>query len=214
MPRELNSDELKGVLRGGPHTGPAPAFNGGDLVDVAYAELDAPVGRLLLAATVRGLVRLAYTDTGIDPLLEELAARVSPRVLRAPARLDQARRQLEEYFEGRRNSFELPLDLALTRGFSRRVLEVAAEIPFGAVSTYAEVARQAGSPRGARAAGNALGRNPIPIVVPCHRVLHSGGGLGGYTGGLHRKQLLLALESPEPGPGSPAGQSPGAPAPR
>jgi methylated-DNA-[protein]-cysteine S-methyltransferase len=165
------------------------------LVDVAYAEVDSPVGTLLIAETRRGLVRVAYD--GHHPheqVLQELAEDVSPRVMESPARLDRARRQLEEYFEGRRTQFELPLDWRLTHGFGRRVLEQTASIPYGRVSTYKTVAGQSGSPRAARAAGNALGANPIAIVVPCHRVLHTGGGLGGYGGGLDRKEFLLKLE--------------------
>jgi len=167
------------------------------LIDVAYATLDTPAGTLLLAATGRGLVRLAYLDAGgdEDAVLEQLATRVSPRVLSAPRRLDQPRRELEQYFESARSRFEIPLDWQLTRGFGRRVLEATARIPFGSVSTYRRVAGEAGSPRGAAAASNALGANPLPIVVPCHRVVHSTGGLGGYTGGLDRKRLLLGIES-------------------
>jgi methylated-DNA-[protein]-cysteine S-methyltransferase len=168
------------------------------LVDVAYAVHDSPVGTLLLAATRRGLVRIAYLDAhDSEGVLDELARRVSPRVLRAPRRLDEDRRQLEQYFEGGRKVFELPLDWQLCVGFGRRVLDATARIPFGSVSTYKEIATEAGSPRGSRAAGNALGANPLPIVVPCHRVLHSGGGLGGYTGGLERKRLLLGVEGHE-----------------
>jgi methylated-DNA-[protein]-cysteine S-methyltransferase len=115
-------------------------------------------------------------------------------VLSAPRPVDDARRQLDDYFERRRTGFELPIDWRLTRGFGQRVLRATARIPYGDVSSYQRIAAKAGSPRGQRAAGNALGSNPIPIVVPCHRVLHSGGGLGGYTGGLERKQLLLGVE--------------------
>src|SRR5258708_4796638 len=167
------------------------------LLDVAYATHDSAVGRLLLAATPDGLVRLAYLDGDEqeDAVLEQLAARVSPRILSAPRRLDEPRRELEQYFAGTRNRFEVPIDWQLTRGFGRRVLEATVRIPFGSVSTYKQVAAEAGSPRGSRAAGNALGANPPPIVVPCHRVLHSTGGLGGYTGGVERKRLLLAIES-------------------
>lgn len=166
------------------------------LVDVAYTREDSPVGPLLLACTPAGLVRVAYLgEHNEDAVLEELAARVSPRVLAAPARLDAVRRELEAFFAGARHAFEIPLDWRLCRtGFSRRVLQVTSAIPYGSVSTYALVAGEAGSPRAARAAGNALGANPLPIVVPCHRVLHSNGGLGGYTGGLSIKRTLLSIE--------------------
>ena len=124
-----------------------------------------------------------------------LRRRISPRVLAAPRRLDEPRRELDEYFAAAGARFEIPVDWQLTHGFGRRVLEATARIPFGSVSTYKQVATEAGSPRGSRAAGNALGANPLPIIVPCHRVLHSSGGLGGYTGGLERKRLLLGIES-------------------
>jgi methylated-DNA-[protein]-cysteine S-methyltransferase len=176
----------------------APAASAAGLVDVAYAVHDSPAGRLLLAATPRGLVRVAYLDSSEqEQVLEQLARRVSPRVLLAPRRLDEDRRQLEEYFTGKRKDFELPIDWRLCAGFGRRVLDATARIPFGALSTYKQVATEAGSPRASRAAGNALGANPMPIVVPCHRVVHSTGGLGGYTGGLERKRLLLGVEGHE-----------------
>jgi methylated-DNA-[protein]-cysteine S-methyltransferase len=164
------------------------------LLDVAYATLDSPLGTLLLATTPRGLVRLAYTDGHEDDVLQQLAATVSPRMLASPRKLDEPRRELDEYFAGHRRSFDLALDWSLARGFGRRVLEAATRIPYGSVSTYARVAADAGSPRGSRAAGNALGGNPLPIVVPCHRVVRSGGALGGYTGGVERKRRLLAVE--------------------
>ncbi len=166
------------------------------LLDVAYAIDDSPVGQLLLATTDRGLLRIAYLDDDLPQarVLEALAADVSPRLLEAPRRLDEPRRELEEYFAGRRDQFELPIDWTLVHGFARRVLRATARIPFGSVSTYKQVATEAGSPRASRAAGNALGSNPLPIVVPCHRVVHSGGGLGGYTGGLVRKRTLLHVE--------------------
>ena len=165
------------------------------LIDVAYATLDSPVGTLLLAATPRGLVRLAYLDQGDETdVLEQLADTVSPRVLAAPRRLDEPRRELDQYFAGRRRDFETPLDWRLTRGFGRRVLEATARIPFGSTATYKQVATEAGNALASRAAGNALGANPIPIIVPCHRILHSGGGLGGYTGGVERKRRLLTVE--------------------
>jgi methylated-DNA-[protein]-cysteine S-methyltransferase len=164
------------------------------LLDVAFATAPSPFGDLLIATTRRGLVRLAYPNEPVDEVLTELSGSVSPRVLEAPGRLDEVRRELDEYFEGGRQRFDLRVDLSLTRGFTTRVLRATARIPFGKVSTYREVAGRAGSPRGSRAAGNALGSNPIPIVVPCHRVLHTGGGLGGYTGGIERKRFLLSLE--------------------
>jgi methylated-DNA-[protein]-cysteine S-methyltransferase len=194
------SDPLERALISAARTEPdrlpdlAAAAAAAGLLDVAYATLDSPVGKLLLAATPRGLVRLAYLDDDEDAILEDLAARVSVRVMAAPRALDEPRRELEQYFAGRRRRFELALDWWLTRDFGRRVLKATAEIPYGSVSSYKQVAAAAGSPRGARAAGNALGLNPLPIVVPCHRVVHSGGGLGGYTGGVQRKRLLLAVE--------------------
>jgi methylated-DNA-[protein]-cysteine S-methyltransferase len=162
------------------------------LLDVAYATVDSPLGPLLVAATPRGLVRLSYGAEG--QVLEDLAGRVSPRILEAPARLDEVRRELDEYFDGRRSDFDLPIDWSLSHGFTGKVLRATARIEFGKTSTYAEVAGRAGSPRAVRAAGNALGANPIPVVVPCHRVLRTGGALGGYTGGVERKEFLLRLE--------------------
>lgn len=174
----------------------ADAAAAAGLLDIAYATLDSPVGRLLLATTPVGLARLAYIDPGQEEaVLTDLAARLSPRVLSAPRRLDRPRRELDEYFAGHRREFEMTLDLRLLGHFTKRVLTATAQIPYGAVSTYREVAMLAGSPRGFRAAGNALGSNPLPIVLPCHRVVHSGGGLGGYTGGLARKRTLLAIEN-------------------
>jgi len=166
------------------------------LVDVGYARVDSPLGRLVAAATPQGLVRLAYEDFdgGLDAVLDHLARRVSPRILEAPGRLDAVRRELDEFFAGRREGFDLPLDWSLSTGFTRRVLQATAAIPFGTVSTYRAVAAGAGSPKATRAAGNALSANPLPIVVPCHRVLRTGGGLGGYTGGLDRKEKLLVIE--------------------
>lgn len=196
-----NHEEIRARLAGGtPAVGPDVATRFVEralaerLVDVAYAPLDSPLGRLLVAATDRGLVRLAYEDDRGEGVVEELA-RLSPRVLEAPARLDAARRQLDEYFEGRRVRFELPLDLRFAPGFRARILEAAARIPFGDVRTYRDVAADAGNARAVRAAGNALGANPVPIVVPCHRVVRSDGTLGGYVGGLDRKRFLLDLEA-------------------
>ena len=166
------------------------------LLDIAYATLDSPLGRLLLATTPQGLVRVAYLDyTDEDAVLEDLARRLSPRVLAAAWRLDEPRRELDQYFAGGRHDFDIPLDWRLTQGFARRVLEATARIPYGATATYKQMATEAGNERASRAAGNALGSNPIPIVVPCHRILHSDGGLGAYTGGLDKKRLLLGVES-------------------
>jgi methylated-DNA-[protein]-cysteine S-methyltransferase len=170
--------------------------------DVSYALVDSPVGTLVAASTARGLACLSYEDHqgGVDAVLETLAARISPRILEAPARLDAVRRELDEYFERRRTTFDLPIDWGLVTPFGRRVLQATAAIPFGEVSTYGRIAAEAGNPRAARATGNALGSNPIPIVVPCHRVLHTGGrGIGNYTGGVHRKEALLRLEGVLPG---------------
>ena len=165
------------------------------LLDVAYSSVDSPLGPLVVAATPKGLVRVSYTEfRGEDDVLDDLARRISPRVLEAPAKLDRVRRELDEYFGGRREDFDIPIDWSHLAGFTREVLRATAAIPFGDVSTYAGVAEAAGSPRAVRAAGNALGANPMPVVVPCHRVLRTGGALGGYTGGLERKEFLLRLE--------------------
>jgi len=164
------------------------------LADVSYTSADSPFGTLLLASTRRGLVRLAFPEEDVDSVLDGLAGRISPRIVETPAPLDPVRRELDEYFSGGRHEFALKLDWALIAGFGRRVLRVTSEIPYGGVLSYGEVAAEAGSPRGSRAAGNALGSNPIPIVIPCHRVLRSGGTLGGYGGGVERKRWLLELE--------------------
>ena len=174
----------------------ADAASAAGLLDVAYSLEDSPFGPLLIAASPRGLVMVAYDPD--ERVLERLARRFSPRVLRAPARLEGPRRQLGEYFEGRRHSFELGVDWGVWGGFAQRVLKVTARVPFGEVSSYKAVAAAAGVPAASRAAGNALGANPVPIVVPCHRILRSDGTLGGYTGGLDRKRWLLALEGVEP----------------
>jgi methylated-DNA-[protein]-cysteine S-methyltransferase len=165
------------------------------LTDVSYAFEPSPVGDLLVAVTPRGLIRIAYNGhESAERALEELASKVSPRVVEAPAALDDVRRELDEYFEGKRTGFDIPIDWRLHDGFSRRVLKATSRIPFGKVLSYAQVAEKAGSPRAYRAAGNALGSNRMPIVVPCHRVVASGGKIGGYTGGLERKEYLLHLE--------------------
>jgi methylated-DNA-[protein]-cysteine S-methyltransferase len=166
------------------------------LTDIAYARADSPIGPLAIAATKRGLIRLAFLRDGMseERLATDLAASVSPRVLEAPTLLDEVRRELDQYFSGDRRRFELGVDWRLVRGFGRHVLRATAAIPYGETASYAEVAAEAGNPLAYRAAGTALGRNPIPIVIPCHRVLASGGGLGGYGGGLETKRFLLGLE--------------------
>jgi methylated-DNA-[protein]-cysteine S-methyltransferase len=165
------------------------------LADVAYATVDSPIGDLLVAATERGLVRVSFHTERHDDVLDDLVVRISPRVLEAPERLDEVRRELDEYFEGERRSFELPLDWRLSHGFRSKVLRRLYEnVPYGETASYAEMAAEAGSPRAYRAAGSACGSNPIPVVVPCHRVVATGGGLGGYGGGLDMKRFLLRLE--------------------
>jgi methylated-DNA-[protein]-cysteine S-methyltransferase len=164
------------------------------LLDVAYTTTDSPFGTLLLARTPRGLVRVGLPNQDDDELLADLAARVSPRVLEAPAELDEARRELDLYFSGKLDRFDLPLDYQLSSGFRLRVLHAISRIPYGQTRSYTEMATEAGNERAVRAAGTACGSNPIPLVVPCHRVLRSGGALGGYGGGLPMKQGLLELE--------------------
>jgi methylated-DNA-[protein]-cysteine S-methyltransferase len=164
------------------------------LLDLAYTEVDTPVGRLLLAATPRGLVRITFPVESPEAVLEQLASTVSPRILESPQRLDDVRRDLDLYFDGKLTDFDLPLDWQLTKGFYRKVLRATARIPYGKTRSYTQVAKRAGSPRAVRATGTALGSNPLPIIVPCHRVLRSGGALGGYGGGLDVKQALLELE--------------------
>jgi methylated-DNA-[protein]-cysteine S-methyltransferase len=165
------------------------------LLDVAYELSDTPLGTLLLAKTERGLCRIEY-DPEPGRGVERLARSFGRRVLRAPGALDDVRRQLDEYFDGRRRLFELELDLGLaTTPFSRRVLQELARVPYGEVTTYGKLAGRAGKPRAARAVGTVMNRNPIPIVLPCHRVVGASGSLVGYGGGLERKQTLLQLES-------------------
>src|SRR5438128_1871745 len=174
------------------------------LGDVTYGFAESPFGELLVALTAQGLVKLDYPDRDFDEELEMIAARLSPRILFSPKATDAVRRELDEYFEGKRRDFDVPVDLSLSRGFARKVLSATARIPFGSLSTYREVAAEAGNIKATRAAGNALGSNPIPIVVPCHRVVRSGGALGGYGGGIERKRWLLELEgalAPGAGPG-------------
>jgi methylated-DNA-[protein]-cysteine S-methyltransferase len=164
------------------------------LIDVAVATVESPVGDLLVAATPQGLVRLAFDP---EQVLDDLATRISPRVVEAPVRLDPVRRELDEYFAGRRRVFDLLIDWSLTGGFRRRVLEATARIPSGHVTTYGALAAQVGKPTAARAVGNAVGSNPVAIVVPCHRVVPASGGVGNYGGGPERKAYLLDLERVE-----------------
>ncbi|MFI7580904.1 methylated-DNA--[protein]-cysteine S-methyltransferase [Kocuria kalidii] len=166
-----------------------------DVLDVAYTTVGTPVGMLLLAATQEGLVRVAYAREDHDAVLADLAHRVSPRVLCAPDRLEPAVRQLEEYFAGIRTRFDLPLDRSLSRGFRRLVQEHLPEIGYGRTESYGTVARSVGRPQAVRAVGTACATNPLPVVVPCHRVLRGDGGLGGYIGGLEAKTALLELEA-------------------
>ncbi len=166
-----------------------------NLLDVAYANVDSPFGPLLVASTRRGLVKISFPLTyDSDETLLELAARISPRVLEAPAQLDEVRRQLDLYFEGKLTAFDLPLDWQLSKGFRLRALRAIDRIPYGKTRSYTQIAASAGNERAVRAAGTACGSNPIPIVVPCHRVLRSGGAMGGYGGGLPMKEALLELE--------------------
>ena len=167
----------------------------GGVLDLAYTETDTPVGRMLLAATERGLVRVAFEIEGLDGVLERLAASLSPRILHAPRRLDEARRELDEYFARERMTFDLPLDRALSRGFRRTVQEHLPDIRYGTTESYSEVARIVGSPQAVRAVGTACATNPLPIVVPCHRVLRADGTIGQYVGGTAVKAALLELEA-------------------
>jgi methylated-DNA-[protein]-cysteine S-methyltransferase len=163
------------------------------LLDVAYDVVDTPIGKLLVAATPRGLCRISYDDEP-DRFVQGLARTLGLRVLRWPKPVDPARRQLDEYFERRRETFDLDVDLRLAVGFSRRVLDELALVPYGEVTTYGELARRVEHPRAARAVGTVMNRNPIPIVLPCHRVVGANGSLTGYGGGLDRKETLLRLE--------------------
>ena len=168
---------------------------GTDLLDVSYRTIDSPVGSLLLAATPAGLVRVAFEREDHDAVLGQLAADVSPRILRAPARLDDAARQLDEYFAGARHRFDLPVDLQLAHGFRRTVLDHLRDIAYGTTASYATVAAASGSPAAVRAVGSACAHNPVPVVVPCHRVVRSDGSIGQYLGGTDAKQTLLDLEA-------------------
>jgi methylated-DNA-[protein]-cysteine S-methyltransferase len=204
MSMDISIESLKRELRTDPDRGASDAKANASrltanaaaegLIDVAYATADSPVGPVLLAATPRGLVRVAFASEGQDDVLTELARHLSPRVLESPAALDEPRRELEEYFEQRRKRFDLPLDWRLSHGFRRDALKQLARVPYGSTVTYSELAIRAGRPRAQRAAGSACGSNPIPIVVPCHRVVRTGGAIGNYGGGPEIKKFLLGLE--------------------
>ena len=165
------------------------------LLDVAYTTIDSPLGPLLLAATPKGLVRVAYDVEDHDRVLDTLSQRLSPRVLRAPRRLEAAARELDEYFSGQRRVFDLPLDLSLSKGFRQLVQRHLPEIGYGQTRTYRQVAELVGNPQAVRAVGTACATNPLPVVVPCHRVLRADGTPGGYVGGPGAKQALLSLEA-------------------
>jgi methylated-DNA-[protein]-cysteine S-methyltransferase len=172
------------------------AARAGGVLDVAYRTVDTPVGPLLLAATEQGLVRVAYPNQGHDAVLQELADRISPRVLAAPGRLDPVARELEDYFAGRRHSFDVPLDWRLAGGFRATVLHhLATDVEYGRTASYGALAALAGNPRAVRAVGTACATNPLPVVVPCHRVVRSDGTIGNYAGGVAAKRTLLELEA-------------------
>lgn len=173
----------------------AAAAQADGVLDVAYRTVDSPVGSLLLAATDTGLVRVAYAREDHDAVLQALSDTISPRVLRSPARLDTTARELEEYFAGRRERFDVALDWRLSAGFRSRVLHLLPDIGYGRTASYAAVAALAGNPKAVRAVGSACATNPLPVVVPCHRVVRSDGGMGGYLGGVEAKQILLTLEA-------------------
>jgi methylated-DNA-[protein]-cysteine S-methyltransferase len=165
------------------------------ILDVAYDVVDTPVGPLLLATTDLGLVRVAYAGEDHEAVLWTLADKISPRVLRAPNRLATVRGQLDEYFAGRRRTFDVPLDWRLSRGFRQLVLQTLPEVGYGQTASYSAVARLAGNPKAVRAVGTACATNPIPVVVPCHRIVRSDGSMGGYLGGPEAKRVLLSLEA-------------------
>lgn len=199
--------QLRDAVRQSRHGGPsqqvldavADRADRDGLVDVAYGQADSPFGPLTVATTDAGLALLAYPELSLDGILERLAQEISPRVLAVPRRVDPIRRELDEYFEGRRREFATPVDWRLVRGgFFEAILRATAEIGYGETITYRDVAERAGNVKAVRAAGNGLGANPVPIVVPCHRVIATGGGMGGYTGGVERKRQLLAIEQAAP----------------
>jgi methylated-DNA-[protein]-cysteine S-methyltransferase len=165
------------------------------LLDVTYRTVDSPFGLLLLAATGEGLVRVAFSSEDHDAVLARLASDISPRILRTPRRLDEAAHQLDEYFAGKRRAFSVSVDLQLAHGFRRSVLEHLCRIPYGVTQSYAAVARAAGNPSAVRAAASACSHNPLPLVVPCHRVVRSDGTTGEYLGGPEAKRALLAMEA-------------------
>lgn len=189
----ISHDEAETMTR--LHDQLVAAADADQLLDVAYRTVDSPVGTLLLAATDQGLVRVAYQLEHHDQVLQTLAQRVSPRILYAPRRLDQVARQLAEYFDGERREFVLPLDFRLAHGFRREVLSRLRMINYGRTESYSQVAAATGHPRAVRAVGTACATNPLPVIVPCHRVLRSDGKLGGYIGGLQTKAALLSLEA-------------------
>jgi len=172
----------------------ATAAQAEGILDIAYRTVDSPVGPLLLAATDIGLVRVAYSREDHDTVLQTLADRISPRILHAPARLDPAARELEEYFAGTRQTFDLALDWRLSAGFRASVLHRLPDIGYGHTASYATVAALAGNPKAVRAVGTACATNPLPVVIPCHRVVRSDGSMGGYLGGVEAKRTLLTLE--------------------
>jgi methylated-DNA-[protein]-cysteine S-methyltransferase len=177
------------------HTRLASAAERDNILDIAYRTVDSPVGPLLIAATPAGLVRVAFSSEGHDSVLQNLSDRISPRLLHAPARLDDVTRQLDEYFSGRRRGFDVPLDWQLSKGFRRVVLgHLAVDIGYGTTASYVALARLSGSPKAVRAVGTTCATNPIPVVVPCHRVVRSDGALGSYRGGPAAKRALLELE--------------------
>lgn len=185
-----DSDHLRRL-----HDRLAAAADAEHLLDVAYRAIDSPVGPLLIAATETGLVRVAYEREDHDHVLTQLAEQISPRILHHPRRLDQAARELDEYFTGHRHRFDIPLDWQLTSGFRSIVLRQLPDIAYGRTATYGDVARLVGNPRAVRAVGTACATNPLPVVVPCHRIVRSDGTLGAYRGGPDAKALLLEREA-------------------
>jgi methylated-DNA-[protein]-cysteine S-methyltransferase len=204
-PTDQHASLVADLRRAFPDTGPelqrrlrealANRADNDGLLDVAYRTLESPVGTLLLAATPRGLVRVAFAVEGHDAVLERLALDISPRIMAVPQRLDETARQLDEYFAGRRRHFELPLDLQLTHGFRRTVIEHLPDIPYGTTASYRAVADASGNPAAVRAAASACSHNPLPVVVPCHRVVRGDGSIGQYLGGSAAKRTLLDLEA-------------------